>query len=217
MRFRKTKAVMKNIAVLATGRGTNFKSLCRAGLQKQFPGKIALLVAGRENIGALDVAEEFNIPRYVLDPKHFPSQEQYNTELEALLSRFDIHWIALAGWLRKIAAELIEKYPNRIVNIHPALLPFFGGRGMYGMHVHRAVWESGMLVSGATVHFVDEQYDHGAIIMQQCVALSPEDKADDIARKVLRAEHELFPKALKRILSTPYTVKNNRVCFKPGA
>ncbi len=208
---------MKNIAVLATGRGSNFKSLCRAAGEKDFPGKIILLVAGKENIGAMDIAAEFDVPCCVLNPDQFASQEQYHTELEKVLAAHAIDWIVLAGWLRKIHPALINRYPNRIINIHPALLPFFGGKGMYGRHVHRAVWESGMLVSGATVHFVDEKYDHGAIIMQQCVALQAEDSAEDIARKVLRVEHEVFPRALRRLLSTPHTVEGNRVHFKPGA
>ncbi len=214
LRFRKTKAAMKNIAVLATGRGSNFKSLCRAAGEKGFPGKIALLIAGKENIGALETASEFNVPCCVLNPDQFSSQEQYHTELEKVLAAHTIDWIVLAGWLRKIHPALIVRYPNRIINIHPALLPFFGGKGMYGMHVHRAVRKSGMLVSGATVHFVDEKYDHGAIIMQQCVALEAEDKAEDIAEKVLRVEHVLLPRALHRLLSTPHTVEENRVFFK---
>jgi len=106
-------------------------------------------------------------------------------------------FIALAGYLKKIPAQVIRQYRNRIVNIHPALLPSFGGAGMYGHHVHEAVIASGEKVSGATVHVVDEEYDRGPIVLQKTVAVIPDDTPDSLALKVLKVEHEIFPLALR--------------------
>ena len=208
-----SKDTMIKIAVFATGRGTNFKSLIQAEQRGGISGKIALLVAGREKIGALETAAAFNIPARVADYRQFNEEKQYARYIEELMQAYDIGFIVLAGWLRPIHPSLIAQYPNKIINIHPALLPFFGGKGMYGMHVHRAVWESGMLVSGATVHFVDEKYDNGAIIAQEAVPLQAADTPERIAERVLEVEHRLYPATLKRLLESSYRVVNKRVYF----
>ncbi|RMH60734.1 MAG: phosphoribosylglycinamide formyltransferase [Calditrichaeota bacterium] len=205
---------MKNIAVFATGRGTNFKSLLQAERQGLFSGNIALCIAGREGIGAADIAAAHAVPVRVADHRHFDHPDAYTRHIEHILAEFNIEFILLAGWLRAIPASLIAKYPNKIINIHPALLPFFGGKGMYGMHVHRAVWQSGMLVSGVTIHFVDELYDHGTIIAQEAVALQPTDTPEKIAERVLEVEHHLYPATLKRLLEVPYRIEKNRVIFE---
>lgn len=197
---------MTNIAVFASGRGTNFKNLIEAQKAGLFNAKIALLVAAKEGIGAIDTAGSYHIPYHVVSGGQ--------SSLIPVLKQHHIDFIALAGWLKYISGDLLSAFPQRIVNIHPALLPFFGGKGMYGMHVHRAVWESGMLVSGATVHFVDEIYDHGAIIWQESVHLSPADTPADIAQKVLKIEHMIFPKAIKRVLEGNFILSENRLLPK---
>jgi len=194
---------MTNIAVFASGRGTNFNNLIKAQQAGLFDANIALLVAAKEGIGAIDTAKLYHIPYYI-----FPGGQ---SSLIPVLKQYQIDFIALAGWLKYISDDLLTVFPQRIINIHPALLPFFGGKGMYGMHVHRAVWKSGMLVSGATVHFVDEIYDHGAIIWQESTQLSPADTPEDIAQKVLKIEHMIFPKAIKRVLEKNFIISENRL------
>jgi phosphoribosylglycinamide formyltransferase-1 len=113
-----------------------------------------------------------------------------------LLAHYDVDLIALAGYMKRVPSKVIERFRNRILNIHPALLPKFGGTGMYGIHVHEAVLAAGEKVSGATVHIVDEEYDHGAIVVQKTVEVSANDTPETLAAKVLKIEHEIYPQAL---------------------
>ncbi|KAA3611140.1 MAG: phosphoribosylglycinamide formyltransferase [Calditrichaeota bacterium] len=205
---------MKNVAVFASGRGSNFEQLCIAQNNGKLPAKIGLLIASKNGIGAIETAKKYRIAHAVFDTKEFDDLEKYNHELLARLDNNNINFIALAGWLRLIHSSVIEKFQNRIINIHPALLPFFGGKGMYGAHVHRAVFKSGMLVSGATVHLVDPEFDHGHIILQESVQLSCEDTPESIAEKVLKIEHRIFPKALSLLVEGNVILKNNRVFIK---
>lgn len=188
---------MKKVAVFASGRGSNFEQLCIAQKNQKFSAEIGLLIASKPGIGAIDIANEFNIPFQVFKSSEYDSSEDYNNQLLTCLKDYTIDIIALAGWLKLIDVSLINAFHNRIINIHPALLPFFGGKGMYGHYVHQAVKESGMLVSGATVHIVDAEYDRGMIIKQESVQLDFDDTPENIARKVLKVEHKIYPEALK--------------------
>ncbi|HEX2981902.1 MAG TPA: formyltransferase family protein, partial [Ignavibacteriales bacterium] len=132
-------------------------------------------------------------------------------ELPSILQKLNIDLITLAGYLKKIPDEICSLYTNRMINIHPALLPAFGGKGMYGMNVHKAVFDSSAKVSGATVHFVNEVYDSGAIIMQKCVDISGVTSPEEIAEKVLKVEHEIFPAAILKLADNKVKIKNNRV------
>ncbi len=204
---------MKKVAVFASGRGSNFEQFCIAQKEGCLSGEISLLVANKAGIGAIETAQKFNVAHEIIDHKDFSNPDSYNLALLTCLEKHKISFIALAGWLRLIHQSIIEKYRNKIINIHPALLPFFGGKGMYGQHVHKAVWESGMLVSGATVHLVDAEFDRGPIILQEGIQLSHSDSPEAIASKVLKIEHTIFPKALNLLLKEKITVKNNRVIF----
>lgn len=200
---------MKKVAVFAAGRGSNFEQFCISERSGFLSAKIALLVASKPDIGAIDLARKFDIPYCSIQISDFPEKESYNKAFLDVLDKHGIEIIALAGWLRLIDKSIIAKFQNKILNIHPALLPFFGGKGMYGHHVHEAVWKSGMLVSGATVHIVDPEYDHGRIIIQKSVQLDFSDTPDSIADKVLKIEHEIYPKALKLL-------SENRIDFSAG-
>lgn len=202
---------MNKVAVFASGRGSNFKQLCIAQKREDYPAEIVLLIASKVDIGAIEIAKKYQIPYRVFNFKNFDNTDAYNNKLLACLAEFKIEYIALSGWLRLIHSSIIEKYPNRIINIHPALLPFFGGKGMYGKYVHKAVWESGMLVSGATVHIVDPKYDHGRIIKQESVMLSFDDTAEKIAAKVLKIEHKIFPEALKLLVENKINLSKDRL------
>lgn len=194
---------MNNIAVFATGRGSNFEQLAQAEKDGRLKAHIALLIAGKPDIGAIEIAKQFGISYSVIDSKQFSNAHNCTQAFISTLEQNKIDIIALAGWLRLLDSALIKRYKNRIVNIHPALLPFFGGKGMYGIHVHRAVKKSGMLVSGATVHLVNEHYDEGKIIKQQAVALEQNDTAEEIAAKVLKVEHRLYSEAINYLVENP--------------
>lgn len=179
------------IAVLASGGGSNLQALIdRFQTDAEAPGRIELVVASRPAIGALERAERAGIHTAVLPPED-------QGELATLLDRHGIDLIVLAGYLRLVPESVVAGFRGRILNVHPALLPAFGGPGMYGMRVHRAVIESGVRVSGATVHLVDERYDEGPILAQWPVPVFPDDTPERLAARVLRVEHLLLPAAVE--------------------
>ncbi len=204
---------MKKIAVFASGRGSNFEQICLAEKNKILQAKTSLLIASKENIGAIEIAQKFQVPHRVFNKKEYGTEFEYNSKLLNTLEEFEIDIIALAGWLKLIDPKIINRFKNRIVNIHPALLPFFGGKGMYGHYVHQAVYDSGMLVSGATVHFVNEEYDKGKIIAQRSAEIKPGSTPEEIAEKVLEIEHQLYPFALNLLANDKIVIKNERVIY----
>lgn len=153
----------------------------------------ALLIVNKATAGALDIAAEFGIPSAVIDNQD-PTPDQ--TQLK-LLSAHEIHRIALAGFLRPIPAPVVSAYADKILNIHPGPLPRFGGHKMYGRYVHQAVLDAKVEHSGPTVHRVDEVYDRGPVIAHQAVPVEPNDSAESLAQRVLKVEHELYPRALR--------------------
>ncbi|MFN8667818.1 MAG: phosphoribosylglycinamide formyltransferase [Gemmatimonadaceae bacterium] len=203
----------KQIAVLASGGGSNFQSIQQhlAALGAERPGEIVLVACDRASAGALERARGLGIAAVAMD------REQRTSGMLALLARHGIDLVVLAGYLRMIPAEVTRAYRGRIVNIHPALLPAFGGPGMYGHHVHEAVVARGARITGATVHFVDEEYDHGPIIAQWPVPVFPGDDADTVARRVLAVEHALFPRVVQQLAAGVITLGDDgRVLGAPG-
>jgi phosphoribosylglycinamide formyltransferase-1 len=188
-----------NIAIFASGRGSNFQAILSAIDAGLLPARITVLISNRSDAGALDIARARRIQTSHLSQKMFPSEEALAEAMLNVLSQQRAELLVLAGYLKKIPLQVVRRYRNRIVNIHPALLPSFGGAGMYGHFVHEAVIASGMKVSGATVHLVDEEYDRGPIVMQKTVEIIQEDTPDLLAAKVLKIEHEIYPLALKAL------------------
>jgi phosphoribosylglycinamide formyltransferase 1 len=181
------------IAVLASGGGTNLQALIDRFHALPSPAaRVELVVASRPGIGALDRAEAAGIATLVLEPT-----EAGATPLRDALAAHAIELIVLAGYLRQVPDEVVAQYRRRILNVHPALLPGFGGKGMYGMRVHRAVLDAGVQVTGATVHLVDERYDEGPILAQWPVPVLPGDTPETLAARVLRVEHLLLPAAVE--------------------
>ena len=180
-------------AVFASGGGTNFQALLDHQ-RTDPPWRIALLITDRPTAGALDRALAMQVPSLVVPTKDRPPDD-VGAEMLAGLDDHDVDVIFLAGYLKLVPPEVVSRFANRILNIHPALLPAFGGKGMYGMNVHRAVIESGVRVTGATVHLVDEEYDRGRILAQWPVPVQPGDTPQDVAARVLAAEHVLYPEA----------------------
>lgn len=190
---------MINIVVFASGSGTNFQSIIDATEKGQIKGRIRGLIANKPDIQAISRAQNHEIDHAVLSPSQFSGKSEYIRALLTQLNDWDTDLIALAGYMIKVPAEVIEKYEGRIVNIHPALLPKYGGKGFYGMNVHRAVIENGETESGCTVHLVTEEYDEGPILAQQKVPVKKSDDAADLAERVLKEEHKLFPKVIAEL------------------
>ena len=188
------------LAVFASGGGSNLQALIdRFNTTKSSsPLRVTLVISDRQHAGALTRARTAGIEAMHIQVAGRPA-ELSTLEMLAALDSADIDLIALAGYLRLVPPAVIKRYAGRIVNIHPALLPKFGGKGMYGLHVHRAVLDAGETVSGATVHYVDENYDEGRIIAQRAVPVLPGDTPETLAARVLVLEHQLYPDALETV------------------
>ena len=185
------------IAVLASGGGSNLGAILDhlAALGEARHADVVLVASNRPDAGALARAERARIPRVVLRSPHAPD----GAELGAVLAQHDAELVALAGYMRLVPPDVTAAYRGRMLNVHPALLPDFGGPGMYGGRVHRAVLEARATLSGPSVHFVDEVYDHGALIAQWPVPVLAGDDERTLAARVLRAEHLLYPRVLDAV------------------
>jgi phosphoribosylglycinamide formyltransferase-1 len=186
-----------NIAVFASGRGSNLMAILDAIKKGVLKAKISVVISNNSNAGALEIARANGIDALHISRKQFSSDEEYVKKILDELRSRNVQLIVLAGYMKKIPPEVIKEYPNRILNIHPALLPAFGGQGMYGLNVHKAVIESGVKITGVTVHIVDEEYDHGPIVMQRAVEVRDDDTPESLAQRVLEVEHQIYPQAIK--------------------
>ena len=202
------------LGVFASGRGSNFNAILQAIQENRLDAEVRLLLTNSPDAGALSVARQYEIPAVVVSKVAFETRDLF---VEAMLSTLETHgvgFIALAGYMKKIPPEIIAAYRNRIVNIHPALLPSFGGKGMYGHHVHEAVVALGCKVSGVTVHIVDEVYDHGAIVAQRCVPVEADDTPDSLAARVLKMEHQLYAETLQLFAEGRVEVEGQRAIIR---
>jgi len=184
------------VAVFASGNGTDFQALTQASQTEDLGWESALLITNNAEAGAIDKAKFYGVPYRCINRQDFLDRETFLHELSGTLQTYRIDFIALAGYLRKIPSELVRTYRQKIINIHPALLPMFGGKGYYGRKVHEAVLEAGCKVSGVTVHFVEEEYDEGRIIAQRCVPVYDYDDAESLSKRVLEVEHQLYPEVV---------------------
>jgi phosphoribosylglycinamide formyltransferase 1 len=192
-----------NIAIFASGGGSNaeviIKKLPALLLQKNATANIALVLTNNANAAVLKIATENNIPSAIVTLKN-KTDEEAALAYVPLLKQYKIDFIVLAGYLKKIPTALIKQYPKKIINIHPALLPAYGGAGMYGKHVHEAVILAGEKQSGITIHFVDEVYDHGEIIFQAGCNLEAGETAESLGKKVLALEHKHYSKIIAKAI-----------------
>ncbi len=200
----KTEAALPNLAIFASGRGSNAEAIIRRFAQES-DLEVAVIVTNNPKAGVIRLAEQHHIPVHVTHRSEFFSQQSVLPHLKM----YSVDWIALAGFLWLVPQQLIRAYPGRIVNIHPALLPKFGGQGMYGERVHQAVYAAGEKESGITIHYVDEHYDEGEIIRQVSVPISKYDKPEDIGKKVLELEHYFYPIEIVRLMKS-----SNSIGFK---
>ncbi|MGN0804826.1 MAG: phosphoribosylglycinamide formyltransferase [Candidatus Coproplasma sp.] len=199
---------MPRIAVFASGGGTDFQSVIDAN-EKQHFCEIKYLIASKEGIGAIKRAKKHGINTAVFAKKDYPDLEKLYAELTYLLNMNRVDFIVLAGWLKIIPESFIRTFKDRIINIHPSLIPAFCGAGMYGLNVHKAVLEYGAKVSGCTVHFVNEIPDGGAIIAQIAVEVKDGDTPESLQSRILEKEHQLLPYCVKKLCEGKI-VKNDR-------
>jgi len=200
---------MKRIAVFASGGGTDFQSVIDANEKEKFC-EIAYLIASKDGIGAIERARKYGISTAVFAKKDYPDIETLYSELTYLLNINRVDYIVLAGWLKIIPESFIKSFEDRIINIHPSLIPSFCGAGYYGLKVHQAVLDYGAKVSGCTVHFVNEVPDGGAIIAQTAVKVEDGDTAESLQARVLGEEHKLLPMCVKK-LCLGQIQKNGRI------
>lgn len=189
---------MKRIAVFASGGGTDFQSIIDANERQHFC-EIACLIASKDGIGAIERAKKHGIPSEVFAKKDYPDLEELYKKLEFTLNMRGVDYIVLAGWLKIIPLSFIKAFEDRIINIHPSLIPSFCGSGYYGLKVHQAVIDYGAKISGCTVHFVNEVPDGGAIIAQRAVEVKDGDTAESLQARILEVEHELLPLCVKKL------------------
>jgi len=199
------------IAIFASGTGSNFNNILEKISEGLIPAKIVILVTDNHNAGAIQIARNQNIPVKVFSKKDFLSREDLNVQMLITLKEYSVKYIVLAGYLKLIGANIVKEFSNKILNIHPALLPSFGGKGMYGKHVHQAVFDHGVKVSGATVHLVNEIYDAGSIVLQKACSVDGLISPDEIAKEVLKVEHEIYPAAVKLLVENRLKVNGNRI------
>lgn len=191
---------MKRLVVFASGSGTNMQAIIDKIEAGEIQAEIVGLIVNKPKIKSIERAKNNSIPVSVITEK---DEESYSKKLTQKLDEWNPDLIVLAGFLKKIPNSIIKKYKNKIINIHPALLPKYGGKGFYGLNVHKAVLESGDKESGCTVHFVNEEYDKGPIISQARVPVHSNDTPEILAERVLRAEHKLLPSVIKKLINQP--------------
>lgn len=192
---------MKKLVVLVSGGGSNLQSIIdetKNGILKGI-AEVVAVISSSPNAYGLVRAQKKNIKNFALDYKNMDKSD-YDNKLYNIIKDSNADLICLAGYLKKIPDSIVKEYKSRILNIHPALLPKFGGKGMYGRHVHEAVVKAKEKKSGPTVHFVDENYDTGSIILQKEVPVYENDTPDDVAKRVLVQEHIIFPQAIKKVI-----------------
>ena len=185
------------IGVLVSGNGTNLQAILDACARGEILGRVAVVVSSNPKAYALERARLAGIPAVALTPRSFPDRAAHDARLIEVLQAHDVSLVCLAGFLRILTPAFIEQFRGRIMNIHPALLPAFGGVSMYGAHVHEAVLARGVKVSGCTVHFVDETPDGGPIILQAVVHVRDDDTVESLAARIAEVEHRLYPLAIR--------------------
>lgn len=197
---------MKNIVILISGRGSNMQAIVNACQQEQWPARIAAVISNKADAGGLAFAEEHQIPAIVVPSKGAASREAYDAELQRQIDAFSPDLVVLAGFMRILTPAFTAHYENRMLNIHPSLLPSF-----VGLHTHQQALDAGVKVHGATVHFVTAELDHGPIVAQAVVPVLDGDDEDTLAQRVLVQEHLIYPRAVRQFIEGRMTVEGNCV------
>jgi len=198
------------LGILISGRGSNMQSIARACSSGAVPAEVAVVVSNRADAAGLVWASEHAIPTAVLSHKDFENREAHDEAIVQCLTEAGVEWVCLAGYMRLLSSVFIDAFFNRILNIHPSLLPSFPG-----LHGQRDAFEHGVAVSGCTVHLVDLELDHGPIVIQRAVPVEGCGDGDALADRILVEEHKAYPEALRRLLSEKWSLDGRRVVFQP--
>jgi phosphoribosylglycinamide formyltransferase-1 len=199
------------LGVLVSGGGTNLQAIIDSIQSGYLPASIEVVLSNREDSYALQRAASNGIPNCAVLPKDFKTVKEYDEELISILKKFSVNLVILAGFVRVLSPVFVRAYPNRIMNIHPSLIPSFCGKGYYGLRVHKEVIRYGVKITGATVHFVDEGTDTGPIILQRAVSVEDHDTPETLAARVLKEEHRIYPEAIKLFAEGRLVIKGRRV------
>lgn len=202
------------IGVLVSGSGSNLQSIIDNIENGNIKGQISLVISNKKDAYGLERARQNNIKGIYINHKDYENYEQFNDAIIQELVKHDVQLVLLAGYLKILSEKFIEKYKNRIINIHPSLIPSFSGKGYYGLKVHQAAIDYGVKLSGATVHFVDEGADTGPIIMQEAVEVNYEDDAQTLQQKILQIEHKILPLAVKYYCEGKIEIQGRKVRIK---
>ena len=192
---------IQNLGFLASGQGSNMQAIIDACNDGRLNAHAVVVISNNGNSGALDRAKSEGIPAHHMGCKNIPDVDKLDQMITDTLRKFDVDIVVLAGYMKKIGAKTLAAYPGRIINIHPALLPKYGGKEMYGKHVHAAVLAAGETETGVTIHIVDAQYDTGPILAQTKVPVEKGDTIESLAARVLVVEHRFYVETLCKILS----------------
>ena len=202
-----------NLCVLASGWGSNLKSIINSRKTGKISSDIVLVISNNSASNALNIARENQIPAVHLSRKLFNSEEEYENRFAELLRTYNVDMIILAGYMKMIPPKIVREYKNRILNIHPALIPSFCGKGLYGLKVHEAVLDYGAKITGVTVHLVDEQYDTGPVVLQKTIPVKDNDTPETLQKRVLKWEHKLYPEAIKLFETRKFNITGRKVFF----
>jgi phosphoribosylglycinamide formyltransferase-1 len=198
------------LAVLLSGRGSNFLALAEACRRGEVPAEVVLVLSNRPEAPGLVRAQELGIPSQVVPSRGVP-REEHEQAVVAALEAVRAEWVCLAGYMRLLSPPFVARFPNRIVNIHPALLPAFPG-----LEAQRQAWEYGAKVAGCTVHLVDAGCDTGPVVVQRVVAVFDDDTPEVLAARILEQEHIAYPQAMRMLLTLPWRIEGRRVVFSQG-
>ena len=202
------------LGILASHGGSNFQAIFDRCVSDEIPAEVGVVISNNSKCGAIERARSQGLPWAHLSSRTHPDPVDLDSAILKCLQAHQADLVVLAGYMKMLGARTLDAYANRIINIHPALLPAFGGLGMYGEHVHEAVIASGARVTGATVHLVDEHYDTGRIIAQEVVKVYEDDTPQSVARRVLAVEHSLYPAVVRLFAERRVTVDDGRVRVK---
>ena len=210
-----TTAEPLRIAVLISGGGTTLRNLIQTIESGDLNARIGLVLSSRATAGGLRFARRASLESRVVDPAQFDSTENFSNEIFDACRRADVRLVAMGGFLKHVLVP--PDFTNRVMNIHPALIPAFCGKGYYGVRVHRAVLDYGAKLTGCTVHFVDNEYDHGPIILQQTVPVLPDDTLNSLAARVFETECRIYPEAIQLFADGRLRVDGRRVIISEGS
>lgn len=203
-----------NVGVLVSGNGTNLQSIIDKSETGELPARVVVVISNKSDAYALQRAKNHSIPSYVVRPKDFVDQVSYEQKMIDILNTHRVELVVLAGFMKILSSHFVQAFRGRIINIHPSLIPSFCGKDFYGMKVHQAVIDYGVKVTGATVHFVDENVDAGPIIIQRTVEVKDNDTAETIALKVHQIEHEILSEAITLFAQGRLKIVGRRVLIE---